>query len=45
MTMHKRLPCRNAVQADITGPHVLFRDIETRSKIGLQRKSGRPGSG
>ena len=37
MTMHERLPCRNAVQADITGPHVLFRDIETRSKISLQK--------
>ena len=37
MTMHERLPCRNAVQADIAGPHVLFRDIETRSKISLQK--------
>ena len=35
--MHEPLPHRTAVQADVAVAHVLYRDIETRSKVSLKK--------
>ena len=37
LAMHEPLPHRTAVQTDVAVAHILFRDIETRSKVSLKK--------